>query len=365
MFASLLVVIAVGTVSVFAGDDRVLAEKRPDSACHRALAWVRVLDIRERSVPAMEWRDTVTVHSERRGDLRFAEYEVRADEHRGVRVRGAYWTGVDVPGGAWRQQRTDLYFSLKAGVMRVVGQDGFSGSTRPEASDVVWPWCVPSPQVGLGRMLQVMHLHSRAEYLARCEDLRIESEDRLRVVVGGTLREGKLPQRYRVTIDAATGDVVKEELVNLTWDIVTLEREMPVWAEFDGVRVPVVTEYRLFQIDLDQDAVAEIDALLAAEDLSPGMRHPQHPGFKKWCRFRDGHFGPRGAPRRLAADWQSCRTDRVRLIWEVPRDWVDLPAELPLERFFSRALECTVDQFDQEPSNVAPEQPGGRGGDVQ
>lgn len=364
MFGALLVA-SMSSVSTCARDGHAPVEHGQGPVCQRALAWVDILDIRERSVPAMEWRDTVTVHSERRGDLHFAEYEVRADEHRGVRVRGAFWTGIDVPGGGWRQQRTDLLFSLKAGVIRVVGQDGLSGSTRPEAPDVVWPWCVPSPQVGLGRMLQVTRLHTRAEYLKRCDDLCVESEDRQRVVVGGTFREGNLPQRYRVTIDAATGDVVKEELVNLTWGIVTLERDMPEWADVDGVRVPVVTEYRLFQIDLDQNAIAEIDTLLGAEGLSPGIRHPQHPDFMKWCQFRDRHFGPQGAPRRLAADWQSCRTEGVRLFREVPRDWVDLPADLPLERFFSRALECTVDRFDQEPSDSAQGRPNWREGDAQ
>ena len=313
----------------------------------------------------MEWRDTVTVHSERRGDLRFAEYEVRADEHRGVRVRGAFWTGVDVPGGGWRQQRTDLLFSLKAGVMRVVGQDGLSGSARPEAPDVVWPWCVPSPQVGLGRMLQVTRLHTRAEYLKRCDDLCVESEDRQRVVVGGTFREGKLAQRYRVTIDAATGDVVKEELVNLTWSIVTLERDMPEWADIDGVRVPVVTEYRLFQIDLDQNAIAEIDTLLGAEGLSPGMRHPQHPDFMKWCQFRDRHFGPQGARAgsrpigRVAVPKVSGCSGRFRATG------LTCPPIYRSSGSSVAALECTVDQFDQEPSDSAQGRPNWREGTAQ
>lgn len=313
----------------------------------RARAWTRVIAIRDESVRTLEWRERVVVHHPDGRQLPLFAFTARADDLRNLRFVGEQSTLLS----DGSTETLPLVFSLVDGVTRGVNPDNGTAVVRPERPDLIIPWCVPSPFVGLGRFTNLNQLRSRADHLLGCSDLHIETETQQVVVLSGIgLLDDTRTFRNRVEVDAQTGDVVRHQTFDPKWGLnrVFVDWSMPSWTDFDGIRVPTRVEYRVFRVNPPPEIATALvkerkQAGLAAESMMYG-----NASFPEWERLRDSFLAGKYDQTTPASGWQSSDIE-VLGVNKSGRLWFELPEHNALS-IMSSALECEVDVLELEPS---------------
>lgn len=244
-------------------------------------------------------------------------------------------------------------FRLGNGEIRQVGRQGDIGFIRPEDPGQVMPRALPCVLTGLGRFISPSELTTRAEHLASARDLHIVSEMPDRVTMEGNtvtspVRDGRY-FRIRIELDPRTGDVLVTKVFDTRWDTLFVQWDTPNWIAVDCCRLPITTEYRVFQWTITQEQRQALGERMRRLDLPSECVQPHHARHAEWIALRDEVLGG-PLPIRLSADPQKGVSTILGVNdWHDSRDF-KLPDEEHATRFYSLFLDAFVDRFSASPS---------------
>lgn len=320
----------------------------------RAKAWAAIAAIRDESVQTLAWRDRVIVHQTNGPDVPMADYEVRSDDLRNLRVVGEEYF-LRAGEALDKLQRKPLVLSNVDGVMRILNfhAEGCVGLVRVEKPDVILPWCIPSPVKGVGRVPNVVDIRSRADYLRELPDLRVEAESPGEsIVLTGTELGRARCWIHRVEIDPATGCVRRHQAIDPVWGALAVDWAVVRRADFGPISVPTRVEFRIYELNVDKETLAALWEARDRAGLNAAAMRPDSDDYGAWVRLRDEFFKDKPPPLRPYESWQSCDAQILSLNQRYDRSAFDLPDRGPVVRIFSDALECGVDRMELEPSSV-------------
>jgi hypothetical protein len=315
----------------------------------RARAWVTIAAINDRSIRKLESHDIVKMHAEDGQQSLYADYTVKSDIMRNLTLQGDRLSYL--PHDMEHPQKVRLDLSIHDGVVLSWWDEDNSVVVRPESPDIVLPWCVPGPLMGLGRFVNLNQLRLRSDHLFGCPDLRVESETSQTVVVKGVGKVDNRSFEHRLELDRATSDINTHQVREMKWGTLFVEWRMPQWQEFGGARIPTHIEYRVYEPAIGEESVRRLRELLAASGLDVQCTQPDHPDYNKWVEIRDKELPDKGSLVRLAADWQSCDSTIISVNSAVEPNWLQRPSGATKPTvIFSHVLECEVDQLSLEPA---------------
>lgn len=344
-------------VFTFAFSMLMAAPVAPDSASTdsalRARAWTSIASINDQSVMEVEWHDKVVFHGLDGQKFPYLTYDIRNDIDRNIRMQGERLELFDGQKASEGRQIPFCY-SMKDGELVMAGEDGGSVIIRTDRPDSIFAWAIPSPITGLGRYLNISDLRSRAEHLLSCADLRVDSETEGIAVLRAMGKPGSRYFEHRVEIDVRTGDVLRHQLFDPRWGTLFVDWSMPVWADWNGVRLPIRTEYRVYATEVSDETKQVMREAAKREGLEPISLEPGYK-YEQWVRIRDQFTHDGSVSIKLVTAWQAADSTILSVNQPRPPNWFDLPVyHKPFQVMMSEALECDVDQIKLEPSKLEP-----------
>ncbi|XVJ60173.1 MAG: hypothetical protein HEQ23_12565 [Tepidisphaera sp.] len=324
-----------------------------ESESLRCRAWVTMLAIDDESVRTAEWEDRITVQLVKGGEFDFVKFDAIKDDFGNLRISGRERFIDDAATKSY--QEVEILANVIDGVSQWHRPSNQSAVVGPEDRSFIQCNMLPGLLTGLGRSLDFKSMRSQSDMLLLSKDLRIESEQKGKVVLRGQLSvDGRLMDQ-RVSIDAETGLVQKHDFINASWGHVFASWRVPEWQTIDGIRVPLRTEYELSdQLLTSSDrtalSAARKEAGLPSDAITPGS-----PRFSEWVRIREKHFAANGgAAPSEPSDWQYAITQVKSLNTRIDRSRFRIVPQVKPELIMNAAFECKMSELSMDMRHAVP-----------